>query len=84
MFRVSLRWTQPHSERIVIIALAEVTEEDQRTFLALQKPEINAIGQQWVRERGCPDPCKPCRLFRRSTTHSLPAPTPTLVTAGGS
>ena len=30
-------------------------EEDQRTFLALQKPEINSIGQEWVRGHICPD-----------------------------
>ena len=42
-------------KRTVIGALAVVMEEDQRTFLALQKPDINAIGQRWVRERGYPD-----------------------------
>jgi hypothetical protein len=63
---------------ILVIIFAAGTEDDARAFLALQRPEIFDIGQEFV----CPSRrfLMTSRLLARLLT---PSPTPTPVAIGG-
>ena len=39
----------------VLVVLAGGTGEEERAFLALQRPDIFDVGREYVRERICPD-----------------------------